>query len=180
MTTSTLHEPTFATAAGQADAVRPLLGEMLVQAGKLSPRDLERALQAQQEMGSLIGQVLVQLGLVSEMDLMQTLARQLQIPFTLGTDFPPESIEVPGLLPEFQHAQHVFPLKLENGVLDVAMTAPQDPFVIKALQMSTGLVIISRPSWAAWPANHSEPSRPGAAIRYLLWKISPRLVSTPT
>lgn len=42
------------------------------------------------------------------------------------------------------------------------------------------LVIISSPSWAAWPANHSEPSRPGAAIRYLLWKISPRLVSTPT
>ena len=40
--------------------VRQHLGEMLVQAGKLSPRDLERALQAQQEMGNLLGQVLVQ------------------------------------------------------------------------------------------------------------------------
>ena len=83
---------------------RPLLGEMLVQAGKLSPRDLERALQAQQEMGSLIGQVLVQLGLVSEPDLMQALATQLNIPFTLGTDFPTEAISVPGLMPEFQHS----------------------------------------------------------------------------
>ena len=121
--------------------VRQHLGEMLVQAGKLSPRDLERALQAQQEMGNLLGQVLVQLGLVSELDLMQTLSRQLDIPFTLGADFPVEAVEVAGLLPEFQHVQHVFPLKLEDGVLDVAMTSPQDPFVIKALQMSTGLVI---------------------------------------
>ena len=140
MTTSTIDE-NLSSADPAVAQVRPFLGEMLVQAGKLSPRDLERALQAQQEMGNLIGQVLVQLGLVSEMDLMQTLALQLQIPFTLAADFPTEVVEVPGLLPEFQHAQHVFPLKLENGVLEVAMTSPQDPFVIKALQMSTGLEI---------------------------------------
>ena len=137
MTTSTIDEPITATDPGIAQ-VRPLLGAMLVQAGKLSPRDLERALQAQQEMGSLLGQVLVQLGLVSELDLMHTLAQQLDIPFTLGVDFPTEAVEVPGLLSEFQHGQHVFPLKLVDGVLDVAMVSPQDPFVIKALQMSTG------------------------------------------
>ena len=146
MTTSTFDEPITATdqgasAQGVSTPVRPLLGAMLVQAGKLSPRDLERALQAQQEMGSLLGQVLVQLGLVSEMDLMHALAQQLDIPFTLGVDFPVEPPEVPGLLPEFQHAQHVYPLALADGVLDVAMSTPQDPFVIKALQMSTGLVI---------------------------------------
>lgn len=140
MSTSTIDD--FSDAAlALGSGRRPLLGEMLVQAGKLSPRDLERALQAQQEMGSLIGQVLVQLGLVSEPDLMQTLATQLQIPFTLGTDFPTEAISVPGLMPEFQQSQHVFPLQLQDGVLDVAMASPQDPFVIKALQMSTGLQI---------------------------------------
>lgn len=56
--------------------------------------------------------------------------------------FPARSCwEVPGLLPGVLYTQHVFPPKLENGVLDVAMTSPQDPFVIKALQTSTGLVI---------------------------------------
>jgi len=124
-----------------SEPARPRLGDMLVAAGKLSPRDLERALQAQQEMGHLLGHVLTQLGLVSEMDVMHTLARQLQIPFIQVADFPPEPPEVPGLLPEFQHAQHVYPLKLEDGVLDVAMSAPQDPFVLKAVQMSTGLVV---------------------------------------
>ncbi|MGE8318196.1 MAG: type II secretion system ATPase GspE [Comamonas sp.] len=124
-----------------SEPARPRLGEMLVAGGKLSPRDLERALQAQQEMGHLLGHVLAQLGLVSEMDVMHTLAQQLQIPFIQAADFPAEAPVVPGLLPEFQHAQHVFPLRLEDGVLDVAMTSPQDPFVVKAVQMSTGLVV---------------------------------------
>ena len=58
-------------------------------AGKLTPRDLERALQAQEEMGSLLGKVLVQLGLVSELDVVTTLAEfklkmpQLAIPVRL-------------------------------------------------------------------------------------------------
>lgn len=43
------------------------LGELLVQSGKLTPRDLERALAAQQELGSLLGRVLVSLGLVSSL-----------------------------------------------------------------------------------------------------------------
>ena len=59
---------------------RPRLGELLVQAGKLTPRDLERALSAQQEMGNLLGRVLVQLGLVSEVDILRTLSGQLRVP----------------------------------------------------------------------------------------------------
>ena len=42
-----------------AKPVAPRLGEYLVQAGKLGLRDLERALAAQQEMGSMLGRVLV-------------------------------------------------------------------------------------------------------------------------
>ena len=42
------------------------LGELLVEQGKISERDVERTLLAQAEMGDLFGQVLVKLGLVSE------------------------------------------------------------------------------------------------------------------
>lgn len=51
--------------------VRLRLGELLVQLGKLTPRDLERALAAQQELGNLLGRVLVSLGLVSESDVLR-------------------------------------------------------------------------------------------------------------
>ena len=59
---------------GDAAAQRPRIGELLVQAGKLSARDLVRALSAQQEMGSMLGRVLVRLGLVSDNDVAQALS----------------------------------------------------------------------------------------------------------
>ena len=120
---------------------RPRLGDLLVQAGKLSARDLERALSAQQEMGSLLGRVLVQLGLVSEADVLRVLTTQLGVPLATADDFPTLLPEVDGLLPEFLTANLVYPLRLEEGVLDVAMAVPQDAFVLKALHLATGLQI---------------------------------------
>ncbi|MDP3520550.1 MAG: ATPase, T2SS/T4P/T4SS family [Hydrogenophaga sp.] len=124
-----------------APAKSTLLGERLLASGKLTARDLERALQAQQEMGNLLGKVCVQLGLVSELDVVKTLAEQLSVPFISADSFPAVPLEVPGLMPEFQLANAVLPLKLEGGVLEVVMAHPQDVFVRKALQLATGCVI---------------------------------------
>lgn len=129
-----------------ADSLSPAgsglkLGELLVEAGKLSHRDLERALSAQQEMGNLIGQVLVSLGLVSELDVVLALSRQLDIPYVSGADLGDAPIEVEGLLTEYLTANLIFPLRLENACLDVVMANPQDAFVCKALQLATGLTI---------------------------------------
>ena len=125
-----------------ADTAAPLrLGELLVQAGKLSARDLERALSAQQEMGSMLGRVVVQLGLVSEADVLRVLATQLGMPLATADDFPAVPTEVEGLLPEFLAAHGVYPLRLDEGRLDVAMAVPQDAFIRKALHLATGLEI---------------------------------------
>ena len=134
LTSAPTTEPSFA-----AERVR--LGELLVRAGKLSARDLERALSAQQEMGSLLGQVLVQLGVVSELDVAHALAQQLGLPFITADAFPSSSPEVPGLLPEFLQSNAVYPLSVSDGELAVAMARPQDAFVVKALRLTTGLVI---------------------------------------
>ncbi len=143
MTTTILPDRTEPT----ADAVavqQPLLGELLVQSGKLSARDLERALSAQQEMGGLLGRVLVRLGLVSETDVIQALSRQLGIPLISANDFPDLMPEVEGLLPEFLQANSVYPLSVEDGRLHVAMAVPQDAFVVKALHLATGLSVVPR------------------------------------
>ncbi|WP_040327956.1 type II secretion system ATPase GspE [Acidovorax delafieldii] len=139
MTTNTLSassEPFMAVA-----EQRPRIGELLVQAGKLSARDLERALSAQQEMGGMLGRVLVRLGLVSDADVARALSSQLAIPLVPGDDFPDLMPEVDGLLPEFLQANAVYPLRLADGVLHVAMAVPQDAFVVKALRLATGLAI---------------------------------------
>ncbi len=134
LTSAPTTEPSFA-----AERVR--LGELLVRAGKLSARDLERALSAQQEMGSLLGQVLVQLGVVSELDVAHALAQQLGLPFITADAFPSSPPEVPGLLPEFLQSNAVYPLSVSDGELAVAMARPQDAFVVKALRLTTGLLI---------------------------------------
>lgn len=119
----------------------PLLGDLLVRAGKLSSRDLDRALAAQTEMGGALSRVLVQLGLVSELDVARTQAESLGLPFVAADDFPDVPPEVEGLLPEFLQTHGVYPLRKEGGVLDVAVTHPDDAFVLKALRLSTGLQV---------------------------------------
>ena len=122
--------------------VQPLLGELLVAAGKLSERDLQNALQAQQELGGYLGQVLVQLGVVAEADLMQVLSTQLGVPLLKAESFPEALPEVPGLLMHFMEAQCVCPVALKEQKLEVAMAVPQDAYVLKALKLSTGLEIV--------------------------------------
>ena len=139
MTTQTLTAPVEPQ--GLEVATRPRLGELLVQAGKLSARDLERALSAQQEMGGMLGRVLVRLGLVSEIDVARILAGQLGVTLVPVDGFPDLMPEVEGLLPEFLHANAVYPLRLEGQELHVAMAVPQDAFVVKALHLATGCAI---------------------------------------
>ncbi|WP_420894209.1 GspE/PulE family protein [Vandammella animalimorsus] len=118
------------------------LGELLVQAGKLGPRDLERALAAQQEMGGMLGRVLVRLGVVSEADLMPVLAGQLQVALATAADYPEQPLEVPGLAPGFLRTHNAFALWQREDRLGVALAVPQDEFVRKALHLATGLQIV--------------------------------------
>ena len=119
----------------------PEYGELLVRAGKLGPRELERALSAQHEMGGALDGVLVSLGLVSELDAARALAEHLGLPFVAAESFAEVPPDLPGLLPDFLRAHHVLPLRAEDGRLDVAMRAPQDAFVLKALHLTTGLAV---------------------------------------
>ena len=117
------------------------LGELLVANGKLSARDLERAASARQETGGVLGPVLVNLGLVSEADVAQAQAQLLGIAFVSGDDFPALAPDVEGLQGDFLRAHHVYPLRLDEAGLTVAMAAPDDAFILKALSLATGLQV---------------------------------------
>ena len=112
------------------------IGEMLIEAGKVSERDIERALLAQREMGERIGQVLIKLGLVSELDMMQALSEQLQIPLLLSADFPEEVIELPEVAPDFLFSNQVVPVGRDDEEVVFASSVAQEPFIKKALGMA--------------------------------------------
>ncbi|SHE59020.1 type II secretion system protein E (GspE) [Lampropedia hyalina DSM 16112] len=118
------------------------LGELLVQAGKLSSRDLERARLAQQEMGGMLGRVLIRLGVVSETDLMPVLAQHLGVELAAADAYPVPLLEVAGLVPGFLRTHSIYPLWQRDQQLGVAMAVPQDDFVRKALRLATGLEVV--------------------------------------
>ena len=112
------------------------IGEILIERGKVSERDVERALLAQAEMGDLLGRVLVKLGLVSEQDCAAALAAQLDVPLLASEDYPQEALRLEGVATEFLANNGVVPVDRDGGRVRFAAAVPQDAFVARALGMA--------------------------------------------
>lgn len=113
------------------------LGEYLISQNKLSPRDVERTLLAQKEMGGYFGQVLIKLGLVSEQDVFRALSVQLKIRLLEPDDYPEEPVELDGVSDIFLTSNGVVPIAA-GANCEFASTCPQDPFILKGLQLALG------------------------------------------
>ena len=109
------------------------IGEVLVQQGTISERQLRQALEMQQQSGKKIGRVLVEIGLVTEEILADAMARQLNIRFVDLKTFPFRT-ELLRLLPEAA-ARRFRALVLEEAgkTLLVAMGDPTDLFAFDEL-----------------------------------------------
>lgn len=112
------------------------LGEFLVESGKITLRDVERALVARAEMGGMFGQILVKLGLVSEMDVCQALSELLEIPLLTTVDYPEEAVEIPGLSLDFMLGNTVVPVAVAKDSAVFAAVVPQEEFLRKALRLA--------------------------------------------
>ncbi len=119
-----------------------MLGQLLVQKGKITQAELERALRAQKETDQPLGSLLVHLGMITEQELAVVLSRHLDIKLALTQDYPSMPVEDTGIAINYMRAVELVPLyetESDDGVeLTVAMVTPQDPFTIKALEMATG------------------------------------------
>jgi general secretion pathway protein E len=112
------------------------LGELLIEQGRISERDVERTLLAQGEMGGRFGQVLVKLGLVSEQDVATALSELLEVPLWTAGDYPEEPLRLEGLAPDFLVSQTVVPVTVDDTQVTFAAAEPQDSFLSKALAMA--------------------------------------------
>ena len=55
------------------------IGDMLIDAGKITPEDLQKALDEQKRSGTKLGNALVDMGFVTDNDIVQTLCQQLRL-----------------------------------------------------------------------------------------------------
>jgi type IV pilus assembly protein PilB len=129
--------PTFAPAAQvtqtiSADA-RSRLGDVLLSEQALSPEQLAGALNLQMESGRQLGAILVEQGMLGSHALTQALATQLGLPTVdLRKERPtPEALAA---VPEHVAREfYIVPLRLADGVLDVAISDGSSAVVRDAL-----------------------------------------------
>ncbi len=118
----------------------------LVEADKLKPTHVERALRLQQEQEhwERIGTILVKLGLVSERDVAEGLSNQLDLPLVDRAEFPDE-LPIDTELPARFLKQHkTLILDDEEERLVAVMEDPQDRYVLDALRLFTGKSVAPR------------------------------------
>ncbi|MCX7704652.1 MAG: ATPase, T2SS/T4P/T4SS family [bacterium] len=102
-------------------AERKLLGEMLIEAGLLTEKQLEEALKEQVKTGRFLGRILVEKGLVDEKELKRVLSLQAGIEMIdlKNTVIDKNAISVfPSALAK---TYNVLPIKLEKNVLTLAV-----------------------------------------------------------
>ncbi|HEU5078633.1 MAG TPA: GspE/PulE family protein [Opitutaceae bacterium] len=117
------------------------LGDRLLEAGLITPHQLELALREQKRTGKLIGAVLQQLGFVSEQDISSFLAQDAQTPTVNVLKLDIES-EVVALIPyEFCKQALLIPCKRETDTLTLVMADPFDVVAIDRVEQLTRLKV---------------------------------------
>jgi CheY-like chemotaxis protein len=118
------------------------LGTLLVDAGIISVKTLERALERQKGSGKRLGTVLEEMGVITEGELVDALASQFgfkTVKGFAGFSFPHDILS---FVHEDMAVQKViFPLKVHDGKLALAVTDPFDIDTFNFLTKKTGMEI---------------------------------------
>ena len=114
------------------------IGDILVQAQKLQPAQLERALRVQEESNESLGTLLVQLGFVAERDLAASVAELEQLPLATAEQYASPAECAQQISKDFLLRHHAIPLEETDTHILVAMTDPSDSYVSDALELALG------------------------------------------
>lgn len=115
------------------------LGDILLQAGKISQNDLMTALKKQARSGKRLGEILVEDGFASEDDILSVLELQLGIKRVNieSIDIDEDAIRV---LPEAVAKKYgVVPIKIEGRDIYIAMSDPFNLMAVEDIRLATGL-----------------------------------------
>ena len=119
------------------------IGDKLVESGYITNEQLERALSLQRGTGKRVGEILIEQGLINAETLTSVLTDLLNIE---SINLTPSMIDqsATSLIPEnICKRYQVFPFKLENNKLYVAMSDPQDRVAIQDLRRISGKEILA-------------------------------------
>lgn len=114
------------------------LGEILVESGIITNRELGMVLAQQRKSGGRIGELLVQLGIASAEDIAEALARQAGVTRVDLAKFPVDRETVLKLPADFCAKHCLVPLVVRGGFTTVAMAYPTDFRAYRACRKALG------------------------------------------
>ncbi|HHN45959.1 MAG TPA: hypothetical protein ENN09_00830 [Planctomycetes bacterium] len=118
------------------------LGKRLVEAGLVSPKQLQEALNYQKSIGGRLGRILVKLGSLREEKLLEFVAEQQGLEVMSLKGFDPDA-KLMSLAPRAFWEKHgVVPVKVEHSTLKVAMSDASDIPAIDELRFTTSLEVV--------------------------------------
>ncbi|MFZ3208500.1 MAG: response regulator [Geobacteraceae bacterium] len=119
------------------------LGDLLVDAGIITVKTLERALERQKGSGKRLGVVLEEMGVVTEGELVTALSKQLDLKTVrdiASHSFPRDLLDL--VSEDIAVQRLVFPLRLKEGTLALAVNDPFDNDTLDYIAKKTALKII--------------------------------------
>ena len=124
-----------------ATVTNKLIGQLLVESGKIDETVLETALEKQSQEPGYLGQHLKELNAINQTDLNTALGFQLKIP-VLSLSYYSADTSLFEILPERIVRKHkVFPVFKLNNTINLAVSDPMDPDPMNAVQLHTGCTI---------------------------------------
>jgi len=119
-------------------ATRPrILGQLLVEDGRVSAEVLDRVLTSERRHGERIGEALVRTGRASSEDVARALSVQLGLPYA-PPPLAPEREALQTVRPELVRAHMLLPLSVTARALHAALADPLDIQAVDDLQFQTG------------------------------------------
>jgi type IV pilus assembly protein PilB len=119
-------------------ATRPrILGQLLVEDGRISSEVLEEVLGSARERGERLGEALVRTGRATSEDIARALSVQLGLPYA-APPLCPDREALGAVRPELVRAHLILPLSVTPRTLRAAMADPLDLHAVDDLQFQTG------------------------------------------
>jgi len=114
------------------------IGELLLKEKRITPDQLQQALNHQKANGGKLGFNLVKLGLVKDEEITALLSKQYGVPSINLTQFEIDPAVIKLIPPDTAHKYQIVPLSRAGATLTIAMTDPTNVFAMDDIKFMTG------------------------------------------
>ena len=148
------------------------IGELLLREKRITPAQLQEALNHQKSNGGKLGITLVKLGMVKDEEITAMLSRQYGVPSINLAQFDIDGSVIKLIPSETANKYQIIPISRTGATLTIAMTDPTNVFALDDIKFMTGYnvepVVASETAVADaiakyYQANEPQRQRPAAA-----------------